>query len=139
MTFYKNVCAKDDVISTINSNAQFPELAYSSTLKGIAPYQQRQRYYINTDKNIPKNCVNIDCDDKATAIGYCLFSYLKLYSDNSISDLSEYLGYIPYCEKCTYKYHSCVNSIDKQLELIIFEYNEHKKIHQAQYCQWCIV
>jgi len=132
MTFYK------DVISNINLNAQFPVLAYSSTLE-IALYQQRQRYYRNTDKYIPKNCVNIDCDDKATGIGYCLFSYLKLYSDNSISDLSEYLGYIPYCEKCTYKYHSCVNSIDKQLELIIFEYDEHKKIYNAQYCQRCIV
>ena len=139
MTFYKNVRAEGDVISIINSNAQFSMLAYSSTLKGIAPYQQRQRYYINTDKNIPKNCVNIDCDDNATSIGYCLFSYLKLYSDYRISDLSEYIGYIPYCKKCSYKYHSSVNSIDKQLELIDFEYDEHKKIHNIQYCQRCIV
>ena len=139
MTFYKNVCAKYDVISTINSNAQFPELAYSSTLKGITPYQQRQRYYINTDKDIPKNCVNIECDDKAKGIGYCLFSYLKLYSDYRISDLSEYIRYIPYCKKCTYKYHSCVNSIDKQLELTDSEYNEDKKIHNILYCQRCIV
>ena len=139
MTFYKNVRAEGYVISIINSNAQFSMLAYSSTLKGIAPYQQRQRYYINTDKNIPKNCVNIDCDDNATSIGYCLFSYLKLYSDYRISDLSEYIGYIPYCKKCSYKYHSSVNSIDKQLELIDFEYDEHKKIHNIQYCQRCIV
>jgi len=145
MTFYEKICAIDDIVqlifncsSSIDTKTALPgtcKLLYD-LLRSKAKFALNQdilRFELNPDniQYIPKNdCVNIECDDMVACIGYCIVYDLKLNPDYR-RECKEIIRYIPYCEKCTYKYVNFGHTIEKPK--IYNEYNFFESLFSSIY------